>query len=139
MTNTYHAPDAPQPAQVAPEPHSVREENLTLERAAANVNLRLVTGTKSLKNPSKPDKPWKQPFWFVHDVHELTGVYIAAEMTAEGGTVQFKIAEAREDLRSLLVNFYSSGKAMGLSIIQFGGARGFTIKTANKIEQRRKR
>jgi hypothetical protein len=137
MGNVYRAPEVPQSKpQKAPVPHKVREGQLTLERAAANANLRLISGSNLIPNKQDEKKPFRQPFWFVHKWGEVTGVYVEAEGVRrrnENGILlmSFKVAEAKERLRQFLVNYYASGAAMGLSIIEFGGIRGFRLKTAH--------
>lgn len=148
MSNVYRAPEnEPAPKEEAPRiefvPGDAREEGITLEKAAANANLLLVSGINRIHNPHDEKNPFKQPFWFVHDYGELTGVYCEAEAVRsrdDRGKLQiaFKIAEAKERLKELLIGYYATGGAQGLSIIQFGGARGFRLKTANPMKSYRR-
>ncbi len=141
MANVYRAPEVEPKKQKkkvrkAPEPHGVRETELTLEKAAANTNLRLLSGFNRIHNPRDEDNPWRQPFWFVHEWGELTGIYVQAAKVRTRGErgelkMHFNTQEARERLRRLLVNYYASGHAMGIGIIEFGGNRGFRLRTAH--------
>lgn len=146
MANVYHNPDVEPKKETfreVYEPHSQRETDLTLERAAANANVLLVVGFNQVTNPDDEKKPFKQPFWFVHQFGEVTGIYVKAEATRfrdDSGVLHmtFAVEEAKEKLKRLLVAYYATGKTMGLSILQFGGGRGFKVKTAHPQPKGRK-
>lgn len=141
MSNVYRADDfAPvkktKPRRLVIE-HDEFDDRPTLERAAANANLRLIAGFNKIKNPQDDDNPWMQPFWFVHELGEKTGVYIEARGTRtrdDSGRMlmHFDISPAREKMREFLINYYAVGKAMGRSVIDFGGIRGFRLKTVGE-------
>lgn len=148
MTNTYHSHDPEDyeqkltasrmvktPVQEEKEHQdTLREASVTLERAAANCNLSLHPGFKTIKNPSNSDQPFKQPFWFAREMHESVGVYVEAKserFTLDDNTVRmmFDVKSAREDLANLMINYYTAARSTGLTFVQFAGQRGFEIKT----------
>lgn len=96
---------------------------LSLEAAAQAAGLRLVSGIRAVKQGRGPNaRHDKQPFWFVHEPGEVTGI--------------FARLRDKEELAQLLIAYASS--AGKLSFLQFGGARGFQIKTAHPQPPRRK-
>jgi hypothetical protein len=131
MANIYRAPKEPKKKPRKPDQKS-KERKSTLEGVAAGANVRLVPGMKQIKNPKNDKNPYHQPFWFAHESGELTGVYVEAEkVVGADGTVFFLTADAKTKLRNLLLNYTIIKKSrMSDSLVQFGGCRGFDIKTA---------
>lgn len=131
--------------------------NSTLELTAANANVQLGTGTHFLdRNGRKIPKHiiyeaerdpkqqvpehYRQPFWFIYEPHETLVVYYEAKMNREWVKddrgkdqlkVSFDVATGKEELRKLLINWYSAAQ-VGVSLASFAAMRRFTIKHSRR-------